>query len=73
MLLDTDKISEDAITYINHRSDGIPLFIEELTQMLLDRRYLIKENNEYRLIHNLDKKAFERGRMEILCNFEWMF
>ena len=44
------------LKYIADRTDGIPLFIEELTHMLLDRGYLENRSGQYELLQELDEK-----------------
>ncbi|MTI32495.1 TOMM system kinase/cyclase fusion protein [Xanthovirga aplysinae] len=56
-VLDQKPIEEAALQYIAQRTDGIPLFIEELTHMLLDQNYLIFKNEKYQLVDNLDEKS----------------
>jgi len=54
-ILKNEEIAPDVIKYIADRTDGIPLFINDLTQMLLDKNYLIKENNVYKLSDTIEK------------------
>ncbi|OED39575.1 TOMM system kinase/cyclase fusion protein, partial [Flavobacteriaceae bacterium (ex Bugula neritina AB1)] len=65
-IVNNAKVAKEAVDYINHRADGVPLFIEELTQMLLDQKYLIKKNNEYELIDSLDEKSIPITLKELL-------
>ncbi len=53
-LIHQKEIDEKALDYIVERSDGIPLFIEDLTTMLTDQEYLILENDTYRLAAKFD-------------------
>ncbi|MDI9311416.1 MAG: TOMM system kinase/cyclase fusion protein [Limnohabitans sp.] len=56
-VLDQKKIEEKAIEYVTERTDGIPLFIEELTTMLKEKNYIFLENDEYRLVDEIEEKA----------------
>lgn len=44
-----NEISIDALTYINDRTDGVPLFINDLTNMLLDQKLLLLTGTIYNL------------------------
>ena len=48
-VLNGKKIDEKALEYIADRTDGIPLYIEELTRMLVDENYLLLEAETYKL------------------------
>lgn len=50
-------IHERALAYISERADGVPLFIEELTAMLFEKKYLILLEDEYRLLENIEEKS----------------
>ena len=50
-------ISEPVLNYISERSDGVPFFVEELTDMLLEQRYLVLESGTFQLIGNIHKIA----------------
>ncbi|MBQ4802723.1 TOMM system kinase/cyclase fusion protein [Aquimarina sp. MMG015] len=51
------SIADKALNYIVEKADGIPLFIEDLTRMLLEEQYLILENDTYVLTKNFDATA----------------
>jgi len=51
-VLGGDSISDKTLNYIEERADGIPLFIEELTSMLLEQNYIQLENSIYELVEN---------------------
>ncbi|WP_234859266.1 TOMM system kinase/cyclase fusion protein [Aquimarina aquimarini] len=55
-MLHTTFITEEAIDYISNRADGVPLFIEELTQMLLSKNCLLKNDEMYKLAEKVDEK-----------------
>ncbi|EAY30259.1 TOMM system kinase/cyclase fusion protein [Microscilla marina] len=56
-VLEGKKVTDPTVQYISERADGIPLFIEELSQMLLEQGYLVLDNDEYHLQENLDEEA----------------
>ncbi len=49
-------IEAKALAYIDEKADGVPLFIEELTNMLREKKYLIAENEHYHLLKNIEEK-----------------
>lgn len=49
------KVVDKTVEYISERADGVPLFIEELSQMLLEQGYLILTDDTYCLQENLDE------------------
>lgn len=51
------KVAEQTVEYIGKRADGVPLFIEELSQMLLEQGYLILSGDTYQLQENLNEEA----------------
>ncbi|WP_459212323.1 TOMM system kinase/cyclase fusion protein [Aquimarina rhabdastrellae] len=59
-------LQPNALEYIIKRTDGIPLFIEELTLMLLENKYLTQINNCYHLIDELDEKEIPVTLKELL-------
>ncbi len=54
-VLEGKGVSDDTVAYIAQRADGVPLFIEELTHMLLEQNYLILEQDVYHLDENIDQ------------------
>ncbi len=56
-VLGQKTIEKKALDYIAERTDGIPLFIEELTQMMLDQGHLVLKDKECQLVGTLDDKA----------------
>ncbi|MGB0526040.1 MAG: AAA family ATPase, partial [Flammeovirgaceae bacterium] len=50
-------IAPKAVHYIVERTDGIPLFVEELTNMLLEQRYLTLVDQQYELVADIEDKA----------------
>jgi len=51
-VLGGESISNKTLNYIEKRADGIPLFIEELTSMLLEQKYIQLENKVYELVES---------------------
>lgn len=44
-------VDPPSLASIIQRADGVPIFIEELTSMLLERNELVWEGDRYRLVH----------------------
>lgn len=53
-VLDTHSVDQRTVEYISQRADGVPLFIEELTHMLLEREFLILKDDTYQLDETQD-------------------
>jgi len=51
------NLPAEVIDQILIKTDGVPLFIEELTKMLIDSKYLIEEDKQYKLKRPLPKTA----------------
>ncbi|TSE04657.1 TOMM system kinase/cyclase fusion protein [Aquimarina algiphila] len=56
-LIHQKPIETKALGYIVERSDGIPLFIEDLTSMLLEQDYLVLDNGTYQLAEKFDTSS----------------
>ena len=56
-VLDGQPIADDALTRLSERVDGIPLFVEELIRMLLDRDALIHRDGVYVLSERFDEAS----------------
>ena len=54
-VLDGKNVLDKTVSYIATRADGVPLFVEELTHMLLEQDYLVQENDVYRLDENINQ------------------
>jgi len=50
-------LPDEVIDLLLTKTDGVPLFVEELTKMLLESGYLIEEDKHYRLKRSLPKTA----------------
>ncbi|WP_108805153.1 TOMM system kinase/cyclase fusion protein [Aquimarina sp. Aq107] len=53
-ILQQKSIEPIALDYITDKTDGIPLFIEDFTRMLLEEKYLVLEGENYALSKNFD-------------------
>ncbi|WP_244548172.1 TOMM system kinase/cyclase fusion protein [Aquimarina spongiae] len=53
-ILSQQPIASAALDYIVEKADGIPLFIEDLTRMLLEEKYLVQEEGTYTLAQSFD-------------------
>jgi len=56
-VLGGETISNKTLNYIEQRADGVPLFIEELTSMLLEHNYIQLENKVYELVEMSDDQV----------------
>ncbi len=56
-VLSNRPVAAQALQYILDRTDGIPLFVEELTTMLHEENYLAIENNAYVLHSEIEQQA----------------
>lgn len=56
-VLGHQKVQNKAVQYIIDRTDGVPLFVEELTSMLLEQNYLIQKDKVYELVADIEDKA----------------
>ncbi len=65
-VLGNKEVEEKAIEYIAERTDGIPLFIEELTHMLLEKNYLIEGEKVYTLEENIEEKSIPVTLQDLL-------
>lgn len=65
-ILGESGASKQALQYITDRTDGIPLFIEELTHMLLDRNYLKIDGDHFELIEGLEDKRVPVSLKDLL-------
>ncbi|GEM_PF-721047 len=54
--LDNKEVSKNTVDYIYSKSDGVPLFVEELTTMLSNKGYIAYNNNRYELSDNIDNE-----------------
>jgi class 3 adenylate cyclase/predicted ATPase/uncharacterized protein involved in tolerance to divalent cations len=51
------KLPDEVLERINERADGVPLFIEELTKMIIGSGQLVEEEEAFRLNGNMDELA----------------
>lgn len=66
-VLDGNSIEAKALQYIEERADGIPLYLEELTRMLVEEGYLIEDNDQYQFADETDIQAIP-GTLQDLLN-----
>ncbi|MFK7777775.1 MAG: AAA family ATPase [Gimesia sp.] len=59
-------IEKKTLSYLSERTDGIPLFLEELTHMLLDKGALIEQSGFYRLNEPFDQASIPITIQELL-------
>lgn len=59
-------VKDNVVDYIATRTDGVPLFIEELVQMMLSEKYLYLMDNEYSLIENIKDQEVPITLKELL-------
>ncbi|HAA10306.1 MAG TPA: TOMM system kinase/cyclase fusion protein, partial [Cytophagales bacterium] len=64
--LEKQTIEDAALAYIQDRTDGIPLFVEELTSMLKESGYLVKKKYNYQLIENIQEQAVPSTLADLL-------
>jgi TOMM system kinase/cyclase fusion protein len=67
-ILENKPIFPQALDYILEKSDKIPFFIEEFTSMLLDRKYLVFDNDKYKLVKDIEEKAVPVTLSDLLNN-----
>ena len=65
-VLSGKQIDEKALDYITGRTDGIPLYIEELTRMLVEEEFLILENDRYHLNEKADVQDIPMTLQDLL-------
>lgn len=53
----SQRPSDELAEYIVQRTDGVPIFVEELTRFLLDSNFLKEENGELQLAGPIDSLA----------------
>ncbi|HAP60751.1 MAG TPA: hypothetical protein DCR93_15045, partial [Cytophagales bacterium] len=64
--LSADSVEDQAIAYILDRTDGIPLFVEEMTSMLKESKYLIEEREVYKLVDNIEDQSVPSTLADLL-------
>jgi predicted ATPase len=65
-ILNGAPVEPGTLDYIVERTDGIPLYIEELTSMLLDREYITKVDGTYKLIPNIEDQSIPNTLQDLL-------
>jgi len=64
--LNQKDVDDTAIQYIADRTDGIPLFVEEMTSMLKESGYLIQKENRYHLAENIEDQSVPSTLADLL-------
>lgn len=57
MVLDQHPVEPTVLRQIAERTDGIPLFVEELSSMLVDKGFLIVKDDQYVLNEDIDTNS----------------
>lgn len=65
-VLDGKDIEARALQYIEERADGIPLYLEELTRMLVEEGYLTEVDHQYQFTEETDIQAIPRTLQDLL-------
>ena len=64
--LGKSQIDSNLIKYIIKRTDGIPLFVEELTTMLLEQKHLVLHHDKYSLVANIEDQSIPITLQDLL-------
>lgn len=65
-LLGDTPVADDVLVEIARRSDGVPLFVEELTRTLLDTGALIQRDGQYVLASGFDDASVPTSLRDLL-------
>ena len=65
-VLEGKSIGDNTVEYIAQRADGVPLFIEELTHMLLEQNYLVLSDEVYHLSENINQDTIPVTLQDLL-------
>lgn len=66
-LLGGARLAPGALRELLERSDGVPLFVEELTRTLVEHRLLVADDGVYRFAHGADKAAIPLTLRDLLA------
>ncbi|WP_166875270.1 TOMM system kinase/cyclase fusion protein [Massilia mucilaginosa] len=66
-LLSGARLDDSALRYLLERSDGVPLFVEELTRTLVEHKLLVAEDGVYRLAGGADTAAIPVTLRDLLA------
>ncbi len=64
--LGKNSVEEKVVKYILNRADGIPFFIEELINMLVEQNLIVPVNKVYKLTENVDKHTIPISLQDLL-------
>jgi hypothetical protein len=59
-------ISDGALEYMTNKTDGVPLFIEEFTLMLVDQGHLILQDETYQLTETISTESIPTTLQDLL-------
>ena len=65
-VLEGKSVGTSTVEYIAQRADGVPLFIEELTHMLLEQNYLVLEGDTFHLDDKLNQDTIPVTLQDLL-------
>lgn len=65
-VLEGKGIVDQALGYIDERADGVPLYIEELTRMLVEEGYLVEREAQYQFDEATDIQAIPATLQDLL-------
>lgn len=65
-VLDGKSVEEQALKYISERADGIPLYLEELTRMLVEEGYLEEVEDQFQLVADSDAQDIPMTLQDLL-------
>jgi class 3 adenylate cyclase/predicted ATPase len=60
------NLPSEIIDLLHIKTDGVPLFIEEMTKMLIDSNYLVKKENQFELKESLLKPTIPETLQDTL-------
>ncbi len=67
-LFEGREVPEDVLKQIIKRTDGVPLFVEELAQMLVDSGVLVRQGDAYELARPLTEADIPAGLRDLLTS-----
>ncbi len=65
-VLNVELISDHVLDYISKRADGIPFFAEELSYMLVEKKYVEIQNGIFSLIKDINTKSIPTTLQDLL-------
>ncbi|MEL6534809.1 MAG: TOMM system kinase/cyclase fusion protein [Bacteroidota bacterium] len=64
--LAAEQVDDKVVAYILDRTDGIPLFVEEMASMLQESKYLELQDGRYQLVENIEEQAIPSTLADLL-------